>query len=128
MEKTNSHKHRKECYMYHNAFVSTGAVTAHLWIQLSFTDTYQGLSSFGELLVLRGGKGHSLSLEVSQDVQDGVQLQTESLQLSALVLSESPPALHLRLLTGLWSFPGASYHLESEDGTVVEVSWCLRVG
>lgn len=74
-------------------------VTIHLWIHyhqlLSFTDTYEGVSSSGKLLVLRSGKDHSLFLEMSQDVKDGVQLQTESLQLSALVLSESPPALHL---------------------------------
>lgn len=44
---------------------------------------------------VRSGEDHSLSLEVSQDVQDGVQLQTESLQLSALVLSHPLPALHL---------------------------------
>lgn len=41
------------------------------------------------------GEDHSLSLEMSQDVQDRVQLQTESLQLSALVLSQTLPALHL---------------------------------
>lgn len=41
------------------------------------------------------GEDHSLTLEVSQDVQNGVQLQTETFQLSALVLSQTLPALHL---------------------------------
>lgn len=44
------------------------------------------------------GEDQPLSLEMSQDVQDGVELQTESLQLSALVLSQTFPALRLRLL------------------------------
>lgn len=42
-----------------------------------------------------GGERHTLSLKVSQDVQDGVELQTESLQLSALVLSQMLPAVNL---------------------------------
>lgn len=70
---------------------------------------------------------HPLSLEMSQDVQDGVQLQTESLQLSALVLCQMLPVLHLWLLISIYSLPRPTNHLSGERQTVTEVSQCHQV-
>lgn len=65
------------------------------------------------------GEDQPLSLEMSQDVQDGVQLQTESLQLSALVLSQTFPALRLRLLLSIQRLPRPLDHLPG-------VRWSVR--
>lgn len=62
----------------------------------------------------RDGEDHPLSLEVSEEVQDGVQLLTERIQLSPLVLSLMPPAR----LAGL---PRSTNHLPGQMWTGPEV-------
>lgn len=71
----------------------------------------------------REGEDHPFSLEVSEDVQDGVQLLTKSIQLSSLVLGHMPPALYLRLLVRLKGWPRSINHLPEKKWYVMRSTW-----
>lgn len=71
----------------------------------------------------REGEDHPFSLEVSEDVQDGVQLLTKSIQLSSLVLGNTPPALYLRLLVRLKRWPRSINHLPEKKWNVMRSTW-----
>lgn len=63
-------------------------------------------------------ENHTLSLEVSDNVQDGVQLQTEHLNLFALFLSHTFPSFHLSWLwAGLQHLPRATDPLQERGWT-----------
>lgn len=64
---------------------------------------------------LRSRQNRSLSLQMSQDVQDGVELKAESIHLPALVLSQTSPVLQLRLQIITWRLPRPPKHLKDTN-------------
>lgn len=64
---------------------------------------------------LRRRQNRSLSLQMSQDVQDGVELKAESIHLPALVLSQTSPVLQLRLQIITWRLPRPPKHLKDTN-------------
>lgn len=66
---------------------------------------------------LRRRQDRSLSLQMSQDVQDGVELKAESIHLPALVLSQASPVLQLRLQIITWRLPRPPEHLKDKQKT-----------
>lgn len=64
---------------------------------------------------LRRRQNRSLSLQMSQDVQDGVELKAESIHLPALVLSQTSPVLQLRLQIITWRLPRPPEHLKDTN-------------